>query len=140
MGWVARVSAEWLNREFGLLADEARYAIVEDDGMAARLCRGALVVLDARRTVYKGGIFLVEGEGLLARRLYKMPDGAFELTADAGPNWRYRAYRPNYRPCTALCGPAGNCKSALTNPWGFRHASCPPRLRRSRPGRVSGRR
>lgn len=92
------VSEQWLRREFGLSAEQARYAIVEDDGMAPRLGRGALVLLDARPAQPRSGVVLLEGEELLARRLYRMPDGAFELTADGDPNWRFRTDRLDHLP------------------------------------------
>lgn len=85
------VNAQWLKREFDLATDDARYAYVDDDGMAPKVPRGAFVLVDARPTEFRGGVFLIEGPELLARRLYQMPDGFFELTADSDPNWRYRA-------------------------------------------------
>lgn len=83
------VSAQWLEREFKLPADAARYATLEDDGMAPRLGRGAMVLLDTRPATPRSGIYLVAGDELLARRLYRMPGGKYELTADADSNWKY---------------------------------------------------
>lgn len=84
------VSEQWLRRQFDLPSNQARYAIVEDDGMAPMVGRGAMVLLDTRPVAPRSGLVLLEGEELLARRLYRMPDGAFELTADGDPNWRFR--------------------------------------------------
>lgn len=93
------VSGQWLKREFGLDADRARYAILDDDGMAPRLGRGALVVLDAQpQKQLRSGVVLLEGDELVARRLYRMPDGYFELLADGDANWRYRTNRLDQLP------------------------------------------
>ena len=82
---------DWLRRELdGLTPDLARFARLDDDGMAPRLPKGAAVLIDLRPTGLRSGIYLVEaGDELLARRLRRLPDGSAELVADNDPAWRF---------------------------------------------------
>jgi phage repressor protein C with HTH and peptisase S24 domain len=84
------VSAQWLDSTFGLSTDTARYALAGDGGMEPLIRKGTFVIVDARETVLRTGVYLVEvGDELLPRRLSRLPGGASELIADADPRWRY---------------------------------------------------
>ncbi len=83
------VAKAWLQHDLGLRPDDARYAVLQDDGMAPLMAEGAFVVVDIRPAQPRRGIYLVElGDEFVARRLAMMPDGRMELTA-AEPNWRF---------------------------------------------------
>lgn len=96
------VSRTWLKAAFDLSPDTARFAKVTDDGMAPRISVGSIAIVDMREQPLRSGFYLARlGEELLARRLYRMPDGNFELVADADGNWRYQlqpAALPELRP------------------------------------------
>ncbi len=84
------VSVQWLDGEFGLTGDTARYANAGDAGMEPLVGKGAFVIIDTRPAKPRTGIYLVGvGDELLARRLSRLPDGSAELIADADPRWRY---------------------------------------------------
>jgi phage repressor protein C with HTH and peptisase S24 domain len=84
------VSAQWLDSAFGLSTDTARYAFAGDGGMEPLIKKGTFVIVDARATPARTGVYLVEvGDELLPRRLSRMPGGNSELIADADPRWRY---------------------------------------------------
>lgn len=84
------VSAQWLDAEFGLSGDTARYASAGDAGMEPVIGKGAQVIVDSRPAPPRTGLYLVGvGDELLARRLTRLPDGRAELIADADPRWRY---------------------------------------------------
>jgi hypothetical protein len=84
------VSAQWLDGEFGLTSDTARYASAGDGGMEPVVRKGAFVIVDIRPGKPKTGIYLVGvGDELLARRLNRLPGGSTDLIADADPRWRY---------------------------------------------------
>jgi hypothetical protein len=84
------VSAQWLDTEFRLNSDTARYANAGDNGMEPAIGKGALVIVDSRPAPPKTGLYLVAvGDELLARRLQRLPGGNADLIADADPRWRY---------------------------------------------------
>ena len=84
------VSAQWLDNEFGLTGEVARYAHAGDGGMEPVIGKGAFVIVDTRPAKPRTGLYLVGvGDELLARRLSRLPDGNAELIADADPRWRY---------------------------------------------------
>jgi hypothetical protein len=84
-------AVDWLQSEFGLSADDARYVHPQDDGMAPIIARGSLAIVDVRETASpRSGIYVLElGDEQVARRLNLKPDGSAELVADANPGWRY---------------------------------------------------
>jgi hypothetical protein len=82
------LSADWLDQNFGLTADQVRLIEVADSAMLPMLKRGALVLVDIRPDSVAGDFVVVDGPRLVARRHYVMPDGRAQLTADADPNWR----------------------------------------------------
>lgn len=84
------VSAPWLDSEFGLTGETARYANAGDGGMEPVIGKGAFVIVDIRAAKPRTGLYLVSVEDeLLARRLNRLPDGSAELVADADGRWRY---------------------------------------------------
>ena len=84
------VSAQWLDTEFGLTTDTARYASAGDGGMEPVIRKGSLVIVDARPAGPKTGVYLVAvGDELLARRVNRLPGGNTDLVADADPRWHY---------------------------------------------------
>lgn len=84
------VGVQWLYEEFELAPDTARYAVIDEAGMAPLIPVGAAVILDTRPgPKRRSGMYLVEaGEELLPRRLNRLPKGEFELVAD-NSSWRY---------------------------------------------------
>lgn len=84
------VSAQWLDSQFGLTSDTARYANAGDSGMEPVVGKDAFVIVDTRPGKPRTGIYLVGvGDELLARRLNRLPDGSADLIADADARWRY---------------------------------------------------
>lgn len=85
-------SEQWLKDSFDLSPATARYAVVTDHGMAPLCDTGATVIVEYIGGPPVPGIYVVRAGGsCLARRLYIMPDGQYELTADADPHWRFRS-------------------------------------------------
>jgi hypothetical protein len=75
----------------GVPTFSARYATLDDNGMAPVLPRSALVIVDVRASTLKAGIYLIDLDGeLVARRLHRLPDNKLELAADAEASWRFR--------------------------------------------------
>lgn len=91
------VRRDWLQQQLGLVPDEVRYAMVEDNGMAPTIGAGAFVLVDVRPAPLRSGLFLVGFEEVLARRLIRLPDGRAELVADAHPSWRF-TLQPDSQP------------------------------------------
>jgi hypothetical protein len=89
------VSAQWLDSDFGLTSDTARYAEAGDGGMAPLIGKGALLIVDTRPARPRSGIYLVSvGDELLPRRLSRLPSGSADLIADADPRWHFPLPEP----------------------------------------------
>ncbi len=81
-------NTDWLAGQFGGTADNLRVALVEDDGMAPLVGKGATVLVDIRPSPVRTGLYLLDLDGeLVARRVSKKPGGKMELLADADPKW-----------------------------------------------------
>jgi len=78
----------WFSEVLQLPPESARYAMLADDGLAPRLPRGAMAVVDIRPAPLRSGDYLVGlEEGFVARHLISLPGGKRELVADTLP-WR----------------------------------------------------
>jgi|GEM_PF-6676123 len=84
------VSAQWLDGQFGLSGETARYATAGDDAMQPVVRKGAFVIVDTRPATPRTGLYLVGvGDELVVRRLSRLPGGRADLIADGDPRWRY---------------------------------------------------
>lgn len=86
--FVFRVATEWLQ---GVPPQHARWARLEDAGMAPLMAHKGMVIVDTRPAPLKAGAYLIDLDGeLVARRLNQLPDSKFELVAEGEASWRYR--------------------------------------------------
>ncbi|WP_395815239.1 helix-turn-helix transcriptional regulator [Devosia sp.] len=82
--------ADWLKGQFDATADDLRLALVDDDGMAPLVGKGATALLDIRPAAVRTGLYLLDLDGeWVARRIRKRLGGKLELVADADPAWLY---------------------------------------------------
>ena len=83
----------WILERAGVTEDSGRVFFAPDDAMAYAIQRGAMVILDTRKTaVQSGGVFVIEvGGAYLLRRLLALPTGV-RVQADNAANPAYAAF------------------------------------------------